>query len=72
MAVMPGQVNAGGTSPKAVAQFSSTSVGSLLSTSTQTSGGLGRCRYCSKLACKGTEGHFDLWGSEGREGPGHE
>ena len=39
---MPGQVNAGGTSPKAAAQFYSASVVSLLSTSTQTSGGLGR------------------------------
>lgn len=72
MPVVPGQVNAGGTSPKAVAQFYSTNVGSLLSTWTQTSGGLGRCGYCSMSVCKGTEGHFGLRDSEGREGPAHE
>lgn len=65
-------MNAGGTSPKDVAQFSSMSFSSLLSTLRQTSGGLGHCRYCSTSVCKGTEARFDLWGTERREGPGHE
>lgn len=69
---MPGQVNAGGTNSKVVAQFYSTSVGSVVSTSTKTSGKFGCCGYHNMSDCKGTEGHFDLPGSKGREGPEHE
>lgn len=65
MAVMPGQVTAGGSRPKAVAVLFYKRWLTAANLDRDLSG-LGCCGCCSTLACKGAEGCFDLWGSEGR------